>query len=107
LVDGALDGLALLVGCRFAEQLSTGSDVLGYLADLIYSPSCGVLDLIAGLASGVLSSLDGLPGLLGDAPQGTTALTLLVLSLLALLVLVAFAHSSSPFGKAIIVVVLG
>jgi hypothetical protein len=105
LVYGALDGLALLVGGRFAEQLGTGSDVLGYLADLIYSPSCGVLDLIGGLASRVLSSLDGLPGLLGDAPQGTAVLTLLVLSLLVLLILllllITFAHSSSPFGKAI------
>src|SRR5919112_2163499 len=107
LVDGALDGLALLVGGRFAEQLSTGSDVLGYLADLIKSPSCGVLDLIGGLASGVLNPLHSLPGLVGDAPEGTTALILLVLSLLALLVLVAFAHFSSPFGKATIVVVLG
>jgi hypothetical protein len=34
-VDGALDGLALLVGGGLAEQLDAGSDVLGYLADLI------------------------------------------------------------------------
>jgi hypothetical protein len=104
LVDGALDGLALLVGGRFAEQLSTGSDVLGYLADLIYSPSCGVLDLIGGLASGVLNPLHSLSGLVGDTPEGTAVLLVLSLFvLLFLLLLIAFAHSSSPFGKEIVV----
>jgi hypothetical protein len=98
LVDGALDRLSLLVGSGLAEQLGTGSDVLGYLADLINSPSCGVLDLIGGLASGVLDPLHGLSGLVGDASEGTAAL-LVLLSLLFLLFLIAFAHSSSPFGK--------
>jgi hypothetical protein len=95
LVDGALDRLSLLVGSGLAEQLGTGSDVLGYLADLINSPSCGVLDLIGGLASGVLDPLHGLSGLVGDASEGTAAL----LVLLSLLFLIAFAHFSSPFGK--------
>jgi hypothetical protein len=106
LVDGALDGLALLVGGRFAEQLGTGSDVLGYLADLIYRTPCGVLDLPGSLVRGVLDPLHGLSGLVGDAPEGTVALALLVLSLLgllALLFLIAFAHFSSPFGKEIVV----
>jgi hypothetical protein len=102
LVDGALDGLTLLVDGRFAEQLGTGGDVLGYLADLINSPSCGVLNLLCGLASGVLDPLHGLSGLVGDAPK--RALILLVL-LPLLLLLVAFAHFRSPFGKAIVVVV--
>jgi hypothetical protein len=101
LVDGALDGLALLVGGRFAEQLRTGRDILGYLADLIYRTPCGVLDLIGSLASGVLDPLHSLPGLIGDAPEGTTSLALLVL--LALLFLIAFAHFSFPFGKEIVV----
>jgi hypothetical protein len=102
LVDGALDGLTLLVGCGFAEQLGTGSDVLGYLADLIDRPLGGVLNLLCGLASGILNPLHSLPGLVGDAPE--RALILLVL-LPLLLLLVAFAHFRSPFGKAIVVVV--
>jgi hypothetical protein len=44
--------------------------------------------------------------LVGDAPERTTALILLVLSLLVLRALVAFAHLSAPFGKAIVVVVV-
>jgi hypothetical protein len=52
--------------------------------------------------------LGDLTHLLGDAPEGTTVLILRVLFLLALLFLVAFAHFSSPSGKAIVaVVVLG
>jgi len=93
LIDGALDRLALLVGGGLAEQLGTGGYVLGDLADLIDGPFCGVLNLPGGLARGVLDTLHGLPGLVGDAPKG--ALTLLVLSLLVLLpllLLVAFAH---------------
>jgi hypothetical protein len=103
LVDGALDGLTLLVGGSFAEQLGTGGDVLGYLADLIYRPLGGVLDLLCGLASSVLDPLHSLPGLVSDAPEGTTALALLVLFLLALLFLIAFAHFRSPFGKTVVV----
>jgi hypothetical protein len=61
------------------------------------------LRLVGYSSDGVLSSLDGLSGLVGDAPERTTALILPVLSLLALLVLVAFAHFSSPFCKAIVV----
>jgi hypothetical protein len=103
LVDGALDGLTLLVGGSFAEQLGTGGDVLCYLADLIYRPLGGVLDLLCGLASSVLDPLHSLPGLVSDAPEGTTALALLVLFLLALLFLIAFAHFRSPFGKTVVV----
>jgi hypothetical protein len=48
------------------------------------------------LPGGLLRSLGDLTHLLGNTIEGTTALTLLVLFLL---LLVAFAHSSSPFGK--------
>jgi hypothetical protein len=40
LVYGALDVLALLVGGGLAEQLRTGGDILGYLADLVYCTPC-------------------------------------------------------------------
>jgi hypothetical protein len=91
----------LLVCGRLAEQLGAGGDVLSYLADLIYRTPYGILDLIGSLVRGVLDPLHSLPGLVGDAPEGTVALALLVL--LALLFLVAFAHFSSPFGKEIVV----
>jgi hypothetical protein len=82
-VDGALDGLALLVGGGLAEQLGTGGDVLGYLANLIDRAPSGVLDLLGGLARGVLHSLDNLTGLIGDPTERP---------LPSLLVLVTFAH---------------
>jgi hypothetical protein len=85
-VDGALDGLSLFVGGGLAEQLGTGGDVLGDLADLINRTPSGFLDLAGDLSCGVLDPLGGLPDLIGRALEGAT------LALPLLLILSAFAH---------------
>ena len=61
------------------------------------------MDLPCGLARGVLDPLHSLPGLIGDATKGTLTLLVLALLVLPLLLLIAFAHFSSPFGKATMV----
>src|SRR5215212_198310 len=88
LVDGALDGMALLVGCGVAERLGARGEAARHLADLVHRPSRGVLNLVSDLAGGVSHLPGDLPDLICHSSQQISAL----LASLVLLVLSAFTH---------------
>src|SRR5215213_9666744 len=88
LVDGALDGVALFVGGGVAERLGARGEATRHLADLVYRPSCCVLNLVNGLAGGVSYLPGDLPDLICHSSQQIPAL----LASLVLLVLSAFTH---------------
>ena len=85
-------------------RVSATFDLLALLASTLLllasagKPTHEPLGLIRNPSDGVLHTLDHLPRLIGHLPYGVLGSSA---SLLALLLLVAFAHSSSPFGTAI------
>src|SRR5918995_1033479 len=64
LVNGALDGMAFLVGGGLAERLGARGEAPYHFADLVHRASRGVLNLVSGLAGGVLHLPGDLPNLI-------------------------------------------
>jgi hypothetical protein len=64
LVNGALDGMAFLVGGGLAERLGARGEATYHFADLVHRASRGVLNLVNGLAGGVLHLSGDLPDLI-------------------------------------------
>jgi hypothetical protein len=98
LVDGALDGVAFFVGGGVAERLGARGEATRHLANLVYRPSCCVLNLVNGLAGGVSYLPGDLPDLICHSSQQIPAL----LAPLVLLVLSAFTHVLSSLLESLL-----